>query len=103
MAWGQGHIGRDSPDALNSATYLAFTTGLGCRAVREVHSVTNGALVFGPIGYGGVPEFIELDEQWVAKNRIGRDARLLEARVNPDHDHPETQREPWLIVGLRRC
>jgi hypothetical protein len=102
LAWAQGHIGRDSPDALNSATYLAFTTGLGCRAVREVHSVTNGALVFGPIGYGGVPEFIELDEQWVAKNRIGRDARLLEARVNPDHDHPETCNVRTIMEMMRR-
>ena len=55
-AWAQGHIGRDSPDALNSATYLAFTTGLGCRAVREVHAVTNRSLIFGPFGFGGVPE-----------------------------------------------
>ena len=64
-------------------------TGLRCRAVREVHAVTNGSLIFGPIGFDGVPEYIELNEQWVTKNRVGRDARLLEARVNPDHDHPD--------------
>ena len=102
LAWARGHIGRDSPDALNSATYLAFTTGLGCRAVREVHSVTNGSLIIGPIGSGGVPEYIELDEQWVVKNRVGKDARLLEARVHPDHEHPETCYVRTIMEMLRR-
>ena len=102
LAWAKGHIGRDNPDALSTASYLACTTGLGCRAVREVHSITNGSLVFGPIGYGGVPEFIELDEQWVSKNRVGRDARLLEARVNPDHDHPESCHVRTIMEMMRR-
>ena len=102
LAWAQGHIGRDSPDALNSATYLAFTTGLGCRAVREVHAVTNGSLIFGPVGSGGVPEYIELDEQWVTKNRVGKDARLLEARVHPDHEHPKICYVRTIVEMMRR-
>ena len=91
LAWASGAIGRTTPDALNAAGYLAFTTGLGCRAVQEVTKVPNRAVIFGPIDVKyGLPEWIELDEEWVCKNRQGNDPRRLEARINPDHDNPES-------------
>ena len=90
LARSSGCIGRDNPEALLAATYLAFTCGLGCRAVREVHAVRNHCLVFGPVGKGGVPEWVELDEAWVCKNRNGNDPRQLEARLTPDHENPDT-------------
>ena len=90
-AWACGAIGRTNPDSLNAAGYLAFTTGLGCRAVNEVTKVPNRAVIFGPVdAKHGVPEWIELDEEWVCKNRQGNDPRKLEARINPDHDNPES-------------
>ena len=51
----------------------------------------NRAVIFGPIDAKyGLPEWIELDEEWVCKNRQGNDPRRLEARINPDHDNPES-------------
>ena len=91
QAWACGAIGRDNPDALNAAGYLAFTTGLGCRAVEEVTKVPNRAVIFGPNDdKHGLPEWIELDEEWVCKNRQGNDPRKLEARITPDHENPGT-------------
>ena len=90
QAWARGHIGRENPDALIAAGYLVFTTGLGCRAVEEVTKIPNRAVLFGPADAKyGLPEFIELEEEWVCKNRQGNDPRRLEARIHPDHENPE--------------
>ena len=85
-----GTIGRSSPEALVTFTYLAATIGWGCRAKEEVHMIQNKDVIFGPPGKGGVSEWIELAER-VTKTRTGRpgDERDLEAKVFPDHKHPE--------------
>lgn len=103
QAWTSGAIGRADPDSLNAAAYLAFTTGLGCRAVTEVTSVTNRAVIFGPIDpKHNLPEWIELDEEWVCKNRRGNDPRILEARITPDHKYPETCMVRTVVEFQRR-
>ena len=43
QAWKTGSIGRNNPDALTAATFIAVTTGLGCRSRKEVHSITNSS------------------------------------------------------------
>ena len=91
MALEGGSIGRDNPRALVTSAYIAFTLGMGCRAVSEVHMVRNKDLQYGPTGKHGVPQWIELGER-VTKTRKGRpnDTRILEAKVFPDHDNPKT-------------
>ena len=83
-----GFIGRENPHALLAATYLVATTGLGCRAGKELLSMTNEAFIVGPVDREGVPEFVELDESWVSKNRSGNDPKILESRIVPDHEKP---------------
>ena len=57
-------IGRNSPKALVTATYLAAVLGWGCRAGAECHMIENGDLIFGPLSKKtGVPEWIELSER----------------------------------------
>ena len=76
--------------------------GMGCRAVAEIVSITNRAVVMGPIGKGDIPEWIELEEEWVYKNRVGDDVRALEAKIFPDHDNPNICMVQTLLEMQRR-
>ena len=72
-------LGETILQALLAAFYIVATTNLGCRAGKELVSMTNEAFIIGQVGAGGVPEFIELDESWVSKNRSGNDPNILES------------------------
>ena len=91
MCWAKGTIGRNAPEPLTAATYFVVTTGLGCRALKEVLKITNDALVWGPVNpKTKVHRWVRLDEQWVCKNRIGDRARQTTAQITADDENPGT-------------
>ena len=69
QAWDKGTMGRDTPDGLVAAVYCALTIGLGCLSIKEIVYLQNKAVIFGPIGKGNVPEWIELGDDFVRRNR----------------------------------
>ena len=103
QAWETGSMGRKTPDALASATYVVVTVGFGCRAINEVRCITNRSLVWGPLNpKTGVHTKVTLEEEWVCKNRTGGSPRVLEAQISADDDNPDTCMVRTLMEFQRR-
>ena len=91
LCWSKNTLGRHNPRSLVTTIHLQLLSNLGFRANLEVYNIKNEDVIMGPLGEGGVPEWIELSER-VTKTRRGKihNIRELDPKVFPDHENPET-------------
>ena len=91
LCWRKKTLGRSNPRSLVTTIHFHLLSNLGFRANLEVYNIKNEDLIMGPMGEGGVPEWIELSER-VTKTRRGKthNIRELDPKVYPDHENPES-------------
>ena len=91
LCWQKNTLGRNNPRSLASTIHLQLVSNLGFRANLEVYNIQNEDIIFGPLGEGDVPQWIELSER-VTKTRRGKthNIRDLNPKVFPDNENPKT-------------
>ena len=89
--WRLGSLGRKNPRALVSTVHFTLISNLGFRGNLEIYNIRNEDIIIGPVGKGGVPEWIELSER-ITKTRKGgsHNIRELDPKVFADHENPQT-------------
>ena len=103
LCWQKKKLGRRYPRSLVSTVHLVLLSNLGFRANKEVCDIQNEDIIMGPVGEGGVPQWIELSER-VTKTRRGKthNIRELDPKVFPDHENPETCPVRTIMEFVRR-
>ena len=87
-----GVVGRENPDALNVAVYIALVVGFGLRSAAECYQILCGDLVYGEWDEGkGRYNSIGLTERITKTRRGGHgSARELKPKVFANDECPET-------------